>query len=107
MVPTYRIVITEEAKVMRMASSTMSEVRMKTWLMASVGPSPTTAMPPQAMPVASSIHTNMSRHVSTRTSPRGAVRNLRHAAIMTNFMEMTAANHTDASTTGAQNIEAS
>ena len=41
------------------------------------------------------------------TSPRGAARNLRQAAIMKNFMEMTAASQAEACTTGAQNIEAS
>ena len=49
----------------------------------------------------------MSRQVSTRTSPRGCARNLRQAAIMKNFMEMTAASQIEACTTGAQNIEAS
>src|SRR5262245_42982020 len=99
--------MTEEAKVMRIASSTKREVKMKTWLMASVDSRPTTAMPPQAMPVAHSSHTNMSRQVLTRTSPLGWARNLRQAAIMQNFMAMTAASHTEACTTGAQNMEAS
>src|SRR5437016_13026659 len=107
MVPAYRIGITEEAKVMRIASSTMRDVKMKTWLMASVVPRPTTAMPPQAIPVASSSHMNISRQVSTRTSPRGAARNLWQAAIIKNFMEMTAASQAEACTTGAQNMEAS
>ena len=64
-------------------------------------------MPPQAMPLASSSQMNMSRQASTRTSPRGSARNLRQAAIMKNFMEMTAASHAEACTTGAQNMEAS
>ena len=75
--------------------------------MASVVPRPTTAMPPQAIPVASSSHMNISRQVSTRTSPRGVARNLWQAAIMKNFMEMTAASQAEACTTGAQNMEAS
>ena len=49
----------------------------------------------------------MSRHVSTRTSPRGWARNLRQAAIMKNFMEMTVASQAEACSTGAQNMEAS
>ena len=44
--------------------------------------------------------TNMSRQASTRTSPRGCARNLRQAAIMKNFMEMTAASHAEACTHG-------
>ena len=99
--------MTAEANVMRIASSTMSEVRMKTWLAASAASSPTTAMPPQAMPLPSSSQMNLLRQVSTRTSPRGCARNLWHAAIMKNFMEMTVASQAEACTTGAQNIEAS
>ena len=70
-------------------------------------PSPTTAMPPQVMPLASSSHTKMRRHWSTITSPRGLARNLCAAAIIKNFTEMTAANQAEACTTGAQNMEAS
>ena len=51
--------MTAEANVMRMASRTMSEARMKTWLAASAAPRPTTAMPPQAMPLASSSQMNV------------------------------------------------
>src|SRR5581483_9655317 len=99
--------ITAEANVMRIARTTMSEARMNTWLMASVVRSPTTAIPPQAMPLANSSHTNISRHLSTRTSPRGIARNLRQAAIMKNFIEMTVASQAEAWITGAQNMEAS
>src|SRR5215468_5147707 len=99
--------MTEEAKVMRIASRTMSEHKINTWLMASVVPRPTTAMPPQAMPVASSSHTNTSRQAAMRMSALGCARNLRQAAIIKNFMAMTAASQADACTTGAQNMEAS
>ncbi len=58
---------------MRIASSTMSEASMKTWLAASAAPKPTTAMPPQAMPLASSSQMNMSPPLVRRcTSPRGS-----------------------------------
>ena len=43
--------ITADAKVMRMASRTISEASMKTCEAASATPSPTTAMPPQVMPL--------------------------------------------------------
>jgi hypothetical protein len=101
------MVMTAEANVMRIASSTMSEVSMKTRLAVSAVPNPTTAMPPQAMPLPSSSQMNVLRHVSTRISPRGWAWKRRHAAIMKNFMEMTVASHAEACSTGAQNIEAS
>ena len=99
--------MTVEAKVMRIASSTMRDVRMKTWLAASAPSRPTTAMPPQAMPLPSSSQVNLLRQVSTLTSPRGCARKRWQAAIMKNFMAMTVASHAEACTTGAQNIEAS
>ena len=100
--------MTAEANVMRMASSTMSEASMNTWLAASAAPRPTTAMPPQVMPLASSSQMNMRRHVSD-VAPRlrGSARKLRQAAIMKNLTQMTVASQADACTTGAQNIEAS
>ena len=57
--------MTAEANVMRIASSTMSEASMNTWLAASAAPNPTTAMPPQVKPLASSSQMNMRRHCPT------------------------------------------
>ena len=92
---------------MRMASRTISEASMKTCEAASAVPSPTTAMPPQVMPLRSSSQTNLRRHLSTFTSLCGSARNWRQAAIMKNLAEMTVASHAEAWITGAQNIEAS
>ena len=92
---------------MRIASRTMSEVRTKTWLAASALSNPTTAIPPQAMPLPSSSHRNVLRHRSTRISTRGCARKRWQAAIMRNFIEMTVASHAEACSTGAQSIESS
>ena len=88
--------MTAEANVMRMASSTMSEASMNTWLAASAAPRPTTAMPPQVMPLASSSQMNMRRHCPTFAWLRGSARKLRQAAIMKNLTQMTVASHADA-----------
>ena len=93
---------------MRIASSTISEASMKTWLAASAAPSPTTAMPPQAHAVRQLEPDERAPPVADVDLCRAAAaRNLRQAAIMKNLMEMTIASHAEACSTGAQNIEAS
>ena len=88
--------MTAEANVMRIASRTMSEVRMKTWLAASAVLQAHHGHAAPGDAAASSSQTNLSRQLSTRTSPRGCARNLRQAAIMKNFMEMTVASQAEA-----------
>ena len=61
---------------MRIAKTTISEVKTKTCAVGLVVEMPTTAMPAQAMPLNSSRRTNLRRHATTSTSARGKALNV-------------------------------